>query len=379
MFTYQKTNRFFAQIAGGLDDLGVEELEGLGAVEVKAVYRGIYFTADTAALYRIIYRTRLCSRITAPLLRFDCHSTKYLYKTAIKIPWHELLTKSSTLAISATVTNSRIKHSQYAALCLKDAVVDYFRAREGCRPDVDTINPDIRLHLHIEHNKATISLDAGGGSLHRRGYRRQSVQAPMQETLAAAIIRLTKWDGNRPLLDPMCGSGTLLSEALMHYCRIPAAFLRKRFGFEAMPDYDAAIWQTVRREADQRMRVLPAGLLGGRDLSSQAIAAAIGNNQVLPQGKKIIFKKGRFQKISRINNTIIVINPPYGIRLDSKTDMAGFMKELGDFLKQRCKGSTAYLYLGKQELVKKIGLKPAWKKPLRNGPLAGVLAKYEIY
>lgn len=379
MFAYQKTNRFFAQTASGLESIAAEELEILGAKGVKPSYRGVYFEADKATLYRINYMSRLCSRFLALLLRFDCHSTKYLHKTAMKIPWQEFLGKDKTFAIFANVANSKITHSQYAALCLKDAIVDYFRDMFGFRPSIDTRNPDVWFNLHIENNKAALNIDTSGGSLHRRGYRRESVEAPMQETLAAAIIRLTGWNGEQPLVDPMCGSGTLISEALMHYCRIPSAYLWKRFGFEAMPDYDANIWKKVKEEADRHIRKLPKGLITGNDVDKAAVAAARTNNQLLPHGRKVQFKTGRFQDIGKIENSVIVSNPPYGIRLGKKNNMPGFMKELGDFLKQQCKGSTAYLYFGKKELVKKVGLKASWKKPLKHGGLDGVLVKYEMY
>ena len=199
-------------------------------------------------MYRVNYMTRLATRVLAPLLTFDCHSDKYLYKTAYSIPWSELLSVKSTFAIDANVTASRIKHSQYAAQKLKDAIVDQFREESGVRPNVETRDPDIWLNLFIRNNKATISFDTSGGSLHRRGYRVASVEAPMQETVAAAIIRYTGWDGARQLYDPMCGSGTLLAEAAMHYCRIPAGYLRKKFGFMRLPDFNNSLWKKIKQD-----------------------------------------------------------------------------------------------------------------------------------
>lgn len=379
MFAYQKTGRYFAQIADGLEETGADELESLGAQELAVVYRGLYFKADFAALYRIIYMSRLCSRIMAELLRFDCHSTKYLYKTARQIPWHELLTKDDTFAITATVANSAINHSRYAALCLKDAIVDSFRDRYGTRPNVDTEHPDFWFNLHIENNLAMINLEISGGSLHRRGYRQTSVVAPMQETLAAAIIKLSGWNGEQPLLDPMCGAGTLIGEALMHYCRIPAAYLAKHYGFEAMPDFDKNIWRSVKEEADARIRPLPKGLIRASDAAKEAVAASRKNISLLPHGNMVNFTISRFQDLGRVADTVIVCNPPYGLRLNQLDDMTAFMKDLGDFLKRNCTGSVAYLYLGRKELLKGVGLRPSWKKPLVTGGLSGVLAKYELY
>jgi putative N6-adenine-specific DNA methylase len=379
VFAYQKNNRYFAQIAEGLEDLGGEELAALGAREVKPVFRGIYFGADRAALYRINYCSRLCTRILAPLLRFSCHSDKYLYRTARELHWEEVLPPGATFAAAATVSHSRLRHSQYAALRLKDAVVDRLRELRGKRPDIDRRQPDLWLNLHIENNIATIAVDTSGGSLHRRGYRLQSLTAPMQETLAAAIIRLSGWEGERPLVDPMCGAGTLLAEAYMHFCRIPAGYLRKRYGCERLPDFDPALWQRVKKEAEQAIRVSPVGLIAGSDMASEAVAAARANLAVLPSGDRVRLAVRRFEQLEGIENAVIVSNPPYGLRLKQGEEMAVFMRGLGDFLKRRCTGSTAYLYLGRRELVKSVGLRPAWKKPLKNGGLNGLLVKYELY
>jgi len=378
MFTYQKTNRYFAQIARGLEDPGTEELTELGASEVKPAYRGIYFNANTETLYRINYHSRLCTRILAPLLQFDCHSTKYLHKTAIKMDWSQLLSSRNTFAINATTANSNIRHSQYAGLTLKDAIADHFRDKYDSRPSVDTKNPDVWLNLRIDRNKATISLDTSGGSLHRRGYRKETVEAPMQETVAAAMIRFTEWDGKDPLLDPMCGSGTILCEALMHYCHIPAAYLRTRFGFEMMPDFDEALWKQVKKDGNNRIRRLPKGLISGSDKDSQAIAAAKTNCRMLPHGEKILLHTKQYQELGDTANTCIVSNPPYGIRMKRHENMAGFIEKFGNFLKNRCPGSTAYLYFGNPELIKNIGLRTTWKKPLMNGGLSGILTKYRL-
>ena len=378
-YQYQQTNRFFAQIARGLEDLGAEELEELGARNTAPAYRGLYFDADADALYRVNYCSRLITRVLAPLTAFHCHNPDYLYRTARKIAWTDFFTVDQTFAVFANVSNSKIRHSKYAALRVKDAIVDGFREREGRRPNVDTQQPDVWINLYIENNHATLSLDASGGSLHRRGYRQQAGEAPMQETVAAAIIRLSGWQGEQPLYDPMCGSGTLLAEALMHYCRIPAGFLRKRFGFEALPDFDAACWAAVQQEADARMRPLPTGLIAGSDASAEAVATARANLRALPHGQHVAVTQKDYQAIERLEAATLITNPPYGKRLGRQETIGAFYKNLGDFLKQRCTGSTAYLYVGDRTLLKKIGLRSSWKKPLFNGPLDGRLAKYELY
>ncbi|UCD65788.1 MAG: class I SAM-dependent RNA methyltransferase [Deltaproteobacteria bacterium] len=379
MFTYQKSGRYFAQIGEGLEDLGKKELEKLGARDIKPAYRGFYFSADKAALYRLNYCSKFLSRILAPLIRFDCHSDKYLYRTASKINWQSLINLKNTFAVKANVSHSKITHSQFASLRLKDAIVDAFKNKTGKRPNVDTREPDVLFNLHIQNNKATVYLDTSGASLHKRGYRKESITAPMQEIVAAAIVSLSGWDGSRPLVDPMCGSGTLLCEAMMHYCRIPTGYLRKKFGFEALPDFDAKTWIKVKREADSRIRSLPPGLISGSDKSAEAIAAAKTNTKCFTQGSGITLSIKSIQDIKSLKDSVILCNPPYGMRLETDENIKHFMKLFGDFLKQRCKGSDAYIYFGNRELIKSIGLKPTWRKILISGGLDGRLVKYSVY
>jgi putative N6-adenine-specific DNA methylase len=319
------------------------------------------------------------SRVLAPLIRFDCHSTKYLYKTACKIDWPSLIDLQQTFAVKANVSHSKINHSQYASLCLKDAIVDIFRKKTTKRPNIDTKTPDVLFNLHIQNNKATIYLDTSGTSMHRRGYRSQSIDAPMQEIIAAAIIYLSGWDGTKPLIDPMCGSGTLLCEAMMHYCRIPAGYLRKKFGFESLPDFDAKIWSSVKTNETKRIRKLIPNLISGSDKSKSSIEAARTNLKNFSQGRNISLSAKPFQDIESLAEYVIVCNPPYGIRMNTDTKIKDFIKQFGDFLKQRCKGAEAYLYFGNRELIKSIGLKPDWKKVLISGGLDGRLVKYSLY
>lgn len=379
MFDYQYTNRYFAQMAGGLEEFGAGELEVLGAREIRAAFRGAYFTADRTELYRINYCARFIMRILAPLVTFQCHSDRYLYNKAREIPWPALFGPDQTIAVSANVVHSNISHSQYAALRLKDAIVDRFREEGLERPDIDRIEPDIRFNLYLERNRATISLDTSGESLHRRGYRHRTVEAPMQETLAAVIIHLSGWDGSKPLHDPMCGSGTLLAEALMYYCRIPSGYLKESFGFQFLPDFDRDRWLQIRRESDDRIRPIPGGLLSGSDLHPEALSAARANLALLPHGEAVDLQVKDFQDIEGLENRIIVCNPPYGIRLGNPKEAESLYRDFGDFLKRKCVGSTAYVYFGNREMISRIGLRPAFKKPLSNGGLDGRLVKFDMY
>lgn len=379
MYTYQKTKRYFAQVANDIKDLAEDELRSLGATDIAGAYRGIYFNAEPQALYRVNYQSRLISRVLAPLTSFHCPSDQTLYQQASKIHWEDFLDPSLTFAVFATVSQSAITHSQFAALRLKDAVVDYFRDRTGQRPSIDTQSPNVWLNLHIERDQATISLDTSGGSLHRRGYRRETVAAPMIETLAAAIITLLDWDGRQPLIDPFCGSGTLLCEAYMAASHTPAGVLRKYFGFQNLPDYKAALWQQVKREGlNQRVLTTP-GFITGSDISKEAVRAATTNAGAITRNHHIRIERQDAFKIPKIEESIIVCNPPYGIRMAQDEDLSAFYKQLGDFLKQRCRQSTAFIYFGERAYIKRLGLKPSWKKPLATGGLDGRLVKYELY
>ncbi|GBE35133.1 ribosomal RNA large subunit methyltransferase L [bacterium BMS3Bbin06] len=379
MYEYQITNSFFAQIADGIKEQGAQELSELGATAISPEYSGIHFNAGKETLYRINYATRLASKILAPLVFFNCRSTDQLYKKARQINWTEFISEEETFAVFGNVSNSQINNSHYASLCLKDAIVDSFREVSGKRPDVDTRTPDIWLNLYIRKDKAVISLDTSGGSLHRRGYRKDALSAPMQETVAAAIIRYSQWDGSVPLYDPMCGSGTLLCEALMHYCKIPSGIFRKRFGFEFLPDYDKSAWRKVKKQLDRQIRELPDGYIAGSDLSRKAVEISRINTRSLQYGEKIRLQALDFRESKGLNNGVIITNPPYGIRMGKRQELYLLYKALGDFLKQKCTGSTAYIYFGEREFIKKIGLKATWKKPLKTGGLDGRLVKYELF
>jgi len=378
-YIYEKESRYFAQVAESVKELALTELRELGGRELQPVFRGIWFKADKARFYKITYHARLISRILAPLAEFECRDKDELYKAAKKIRWEEFLTPKKTFSIVANVAESEITHSNFAGLRVKDAIADYFRDRTNKRPSVDADNPWITLNVHIHRNRATISVDASGGALHKRGYREASVSAPMQETVAAAIIRLSQWNGERPLYDPMCGSGTLLCEALMHYSRIPAQVFRESFGFERLPDFDAREWERIRAEANENIRPLPRDLIQGSDIAEKSVAAVQTNLMGLHFGAEIPIWLSDFRELDPLEDYVIVVNPPYGIRMGKDEDMNLFYKDMGIFFREKCKGCTAYVYFGDTKYIKKVPLAPAWKRPLMIGGLDGKLVKYDLY
>lgn len=379
MYDYEKNKTYFAQVTGGTEELCAQELSELGARNTKPAYRGVYFEADINSLYKINYTSRLITRVLAPLTSFHCRTPQMITKAAEKIAWESFLSVNETFAITASVAKSSINNSLYAAQVLKDGIADYFRDKYKRRPDVNTENPNVRFNLFIEKDNAIISLDTSGESLHKRGYRLLAGEAPMQETLAAAIVRISGWNGEKPLWDPMCGSGTILCEALMHYCNIPTQYLRKNFGFFHMPGYSKSEWLKIKEQADSKMRPLPSRLISGTDKSQKVIKVAEENLSRLPYGDKVKLSGQPFQHIEGFENGVLITNPPYGIRLGNIDEVQVLYKQLGDYLKQRCTGTTAFIYTGDPSLRKHIGLRTSRRIPLVNGNLEGVLLQIDSY
>lgn len=380
MLAYQESGHYFVQVPRGVEDLASQELEWLGVRPLQRVPGGLHVESDRAGLYRMNYGSRLAVHVFAPLISFTCRREGDLYDAARSLDWPSLMRLDQTFAVSANVSgHPELRHSRYAALRVKDALADAFRDATGVRPSVRTENPDVAFHLHLRRQDAVLYQDTSGGSLHRRGYRRVSVAAPMQETLAAAILALSGWNGERPLYDPMCGSGTLLCEALLRAARIPPGYLRARFGFEQLPDYEPTLWQRIRQDLDGHIQAPPAGLLAGGDLDPEAVAAARANLDALPHGARVAVRVQDVADWEGLDRGVVVCNPPYGIRLGKRHEAMQTWKALGSALKRRAAGSEAYLYAGEPELVRSTGLRPDWTRLLYNGGLEGVLARFQLY
>jgi putative N6-adenine-specific DNA methylase len=272
-----------------------------------------------------------------------------------------------------------LRHTQYAAQVTKDAICDRFRAREGRRPDVDRHHADLRIHVHVQHDVATVSIDAGAGVRHRRGYREHSGAAPLQETIAAAVLELAQYDGTRPLLDPMCGSGTLLAEAALRATGAPVVTDVQGLGCVRLPGIGAEIAERAFAERiAQCAEELPAPILGC-DVDAEVLAIARENLARVPGGEDVRIKRSDFREHAGLRDGIVVCNPPYGVRLGSRQQAFDTVRALGDFLKQKCSGSTAWLVLGDTELVKHVGLRPAQRVPVQIGGLDGRLVRYELF
>lgn len=378
-YEYQAKGSYFAIVAGSLERHAAEELSELGAEVGREVPRGLYFNCGRETLYRVIYTSRLIQRVLAPLASFACPDEKLLYRKARDlIDWTGLFPVDTSFGIQANVSSSRIRHSLYAGQVLKDAVCDSFRDKTGQRPDFDTKGAPVNFNLHLHADRATISLDLTGTSMHKRGYRRSAGAAPLQETLAAAVIKLSGWNGGRKMLDPMCGSGTILAEALMTFCRVPAGFLRRDIGWQFLPDKDPDAFARIKKEEDAGIRALPDGLICGSDMNAGNVKIARDNLSLLPGGDKVRLETARFQDLEPEKGRCVISNPPYGVRLEDSHSANMLYNELGDFLKQKCPDSESYILCGDKTLVPQLRLRAHWKKNLKNADLEVVLAKIVV-
>jgi putative N6-adenine-specific DNA methylase len=375
-YQYQKTQSYFAVVAGSMERHAENELAGMGAQIAGYVPRGVTFKCDKETLYRVLYGSRLIQRVLAPLASFPCPADNKLYQNAREaVDWVSLFPVDTSFGIQSNVSSSKISHSLYAGQVLKDAVCDSFRDKYGRRPDFTTKGARVVFNLHIRNDQATVSLDLTGQSMHKRGYRKAAAAAPLQETLAALIIQLSGWDGTRKLLDPMCGSGTLLAEALMIHCGIPAGYLREDSGFQYLPDFDSKLYDKIKREADTGIKPLPEGLISGSDMYPKNVEIARQNLAALPYGDRIRLKISRFQDLERESGRCVITNPPYGVRLENTATINKLYNDLGDFLKQKCPDSESYILCGDKSLVPELRLRAHWKKNLKNADLEVVLAK----
>ena len=374
----------FATVARGLEELAAQELEQLGADDVEPGFCGVKFRCDRKHLYTINLWTRLSFRILVTVAHVPCRDSDTLYRSIQGIDWEQYLSPEQTLAVKATGKNDRLNHSHFTALQVKNAIVNQQQDRFGERSDVDTEIPDVQINVHINDSRATVSLDSSGSSLHRRGYRPAMGTAPLKESLAAALVQLTEWSGNVAFLDPMCGSGTLPIEGVLQTLKIAPGLFREGtsqgFGFQTWPDYDQTLWQTVVAAAKKQQRSeLGVPVMGcDRDLDILANARTNADNSGVDE--YIEFNYTDFADIEApADSGILICNPPYGERLGHTENLAPFYKLMGDILKQRFKGWTAYILSGNKALTKCIGLRTARKIPIYNGAIPCQFLKYEMY
>jgi putative N6-adenine-specific DNA methylase len=373
-------NQYFATVARGLETLAAQELAQLGAQAVAPGFCGVAFEGDRGLLYHINLWARLPFRILVKLQEFGCQDAKDLYHGVQTIDWSNYLTPDFTLAVNATGKTDRLNHTHFTALQVKNAIVDQQQALFGDRSTVDTQSPNVRVSVHLERDHCTVSLDSSGNSLHRRGYRPAVGAAPLKESLAAAHIQMSEWQPEQPFYDPLCGSGTLPLEASLMALNIAPGLFRDRFGFETWPDFEPLLWHDLVQAAKISQKDQLKASIGGSDRDSAVIQQAITNAQQCNVANQVWFAEIDLAEVTApAENGILLCNPPYGERLGRESDLGAFYKLLGDVLKQRFKGWTAFVLSGNKALAGAIGLKSAQRTAVYNGSLPCQLMKYELY
>ncbi|MBI4081076.1 MAG: RNA methyltransferase [Candidatus Lambdaproteobacteria bacterium] len=372
-------HRYFASTPRGLEEVLLAELQALGLEECRSVPGGAYFEGPLDACYRANLWLRSAVRVLRIVAEFPCRDERELYEQVWKLPWHQHMAVEQTLAVRARLGRTPIGHSHYAALKIKDAIVDRFRADFRSRPNIDARQPDIQVHAWIDDERCTLGVDGSGWPLFMRGYRAEEGAAPLKENLAAGLIALTGWHGERPFYDPMCGSGTLPIEAALIAGRRAPGLLRGRFGFQSWPDFHAAEWKAIQAEARAAARPIAVPIMAA-DRDAAAVRQARQNAGHAGVADAIAFSTAPIESFQPLpQGGLLLINPPYGERLERNAGLAPLYKRLGDILKHRCTGMDAYIFTLHGELAKAIGLRPSRRHILFNGPLECRLLRYQMY
>ncbi|NND64176.1 MAG: class I SAM-dependent RNA methyltransferase [Flavobacteriaceae bacterium] len=375
----EKNFKMLAKTLYGLEELLADELRKLGASHVEKGTRNVTFEGDTGFMYKANLCCRTAIKILKPISAFNVFTEEDLYKKVYAIPWEQYMQSNGSLAVDATVFSKQFTHSKFIALKTKDAIVDRFRDNQGERPDVDLDHPTLRINVHIDRNICTISLDSSGQSLHKRGYKVASTYAPINEVLAAGMIMLSGWNGQCDLLDPMCGSGTILTEAAMIACNIPPNLNRDEFGFETWPDFDVDLFELIEAAALKKIRDFHFKVYGF-DKDPVVVKKAKSNVKSANLQEFIEIRNEDFFQSKKENDKYLylVFNPPYDERLAIE-DVEQFYGSIGTTLKHGYPGSQAWMITSNMEALKTVGLKPSKKIKLYNGKLESKFVKYDMY
>ena len=361
----------------GLETVLATELIELGANNIQIGRRMVSFTGNKELLYRANFQLRTAIKILKPIKHFRATSADEVYSAVQEIDWTQYLTNKTTFAVDSVVFSTEFRHSKFVAYKVKDAIVDQMRERTGERPNIRVTNPDLQLHIHIAEYDCTLSLDSSGESLHRRGYRQESVEAPLNEVLAAGIIMLTGWKGQCDLIDPMCGSGTIAIEAALIARGIAPGIYRKEYAFEKWSDFDKELFDTI-YEDDSREHDFEHHIYG-YEINHNAVAIATTNVKAAGLSKEITIVQQDFADFKQPQEkSIIITNPPYGERI-SAPDLLGLYKMIGSTLKHEFTEGDAWVLSYREECFDQIGLKPSLRTPLYNGSLECELRKYQIF
>jgi putative N6-adenine-specific DNA methylase len=368
--------KIVAKTFAGLETVLADEIRALGGESVTIERRAVSFTGNQELMYKANFHLRTALKILKPIAEFEVTKRDELYDRAKKVPWSNYLALGKSFAIDSTVQSEIFVNSMYASLKVKDAIADHFRDLSGRRPSVNPEDPDVRINVYLMGNNCILSLDSSGESLHKRGYRVLQGEAPINEVLAAGMILLTGWHGERDFLDPMCGSGTLLIEAALIAKGIPPGLYRKSFGFENWPDFDEKLFSGIcNSDYEKEFN----GKIFGSDISVKDIAIAKANIQNASLTKIINLQVQDIVKLEPpFPKGIIVTNPPYGERIkpQSINELYSF---IGNTLKNRFAGFDAWIMSGSVDGLKSIGLKPSKKIDLFNGAISCSYRKYELF
>lgn len=370
---------FFASCPRGLETLLVEDLAAAGARSSKAVPGGVHFSADWATCYAANLHSRIATRILWRLARGPYAKEDDIYRLAYDCAWPTRFGVHQSLRVDVTAIKSPLKSLEFITLRIKDAVCDRFRADTGKRPDVDTREPDVRVHAFLTADECTLYIDTSGAPLYQRGLRQKTVEAPLKENLAAGILRLSGWQPGTPLFDPMCGSGTFLVEAAQMALGIAPGSGGRSFGFQRLKNFELDTWKDLLdRALDDERPARPAQIYGS-DISPVAVRAALANLDRAGLLPAVTLGSGDIREVEApAESGILIANPPYGERLSEQDELAAFYPELGSALKQRFAGWTCYLLTADLRMPKLMRLSPSRKTPLFNGAIECRLFEFKM-
>ncbi len=361
----------------GLEDVLAKELLQLGAQDIKTLRRAVKFKGDIGFMYKANLSLRTAVRIIKPIKTFKVSNETEFYDSIRAIDWSQYMTIDDKFAVDAFVNSTYFNHSLYIALKTKDAIVDQFRDNCGMRPDVDLDHPNLRINIHINEDLCTVSLDSSGKSLHKRGYRLETNEAPISEALAAGLILVSGWDKKSHFVDGMCGSGTFLVEAAMIAANIPANINRAHFAFEDWPDFDQNLWELIKESQLKKLKDC-FGKIIGYDIDPQTLASAKINIQNAGLEDYIELKcENFFDTVKPEGPTHLVFNPPYGVRLQA--DIPQMYQSIGDTLKKNYSGAEAWFLTSHMEGLKHVGLRASRKIEIFQAKLECRFVKYEMY
>ena len=362
----------------GLEDLLAKELRELGLKDIKTGRRMVACEGELEDVYRINYCSRLALKVLVPILTFDIKTAKDVYTKSLKYDWHQWLANDQSFVVRFSVFSDLFNNSLYGAQLLKDAIVDNIREKTGNRPSVELKNADISFDLYINKDKCIVSIDSSGEPLFKRNYKTKSSKAPLNEILASGLIQLAGWDKKQTLINPMCGSGTLLFEALFYAENRPSQYYRKKWSFQKWPNFDRHLFYKVKDEANEKI-TNPTARIIGLDNDPITIKFLRRNLRELELDEKVSTQMVDFFKWDhRAENAILIMNPPYDERMKVH-DVKKFYQSIGDHLKQNFKGNTAWIITNNKQAMKSIGLKTSAKIPVFNGPLECRYMKFELF